>query len=57
MVKRKLRFWNIPVTEELDDKVEEIVVSGDYVSKSDYVREAVREKIKAETRLDQGAGT
>ena len=45
MNKRKLKFWNIPVTAHLDQCVERVVQEGSFVSKSDFVREAVREKL------------
>jgi len=46
MAKRKLRFWNIPITEQLDDLLEKAVRVNSHVSKADFVREAVREKLK-----------
>ena len=46
MVKRKLKFWNIPVTAHLDQCVERAVQAGSFVSKSDFVRNAVREKLE-----------
>jgi Arc/MetJ-type ribon-helix-helix transcriptional regulator len=46
MAKRKLRFWNIPVTEQLDDSVEKAVQINAHVSKSDFVRDAVRDKLR-----------
>ena len=45
LVKRKLRFWNIPVTEQLDEYVERAMREDTHVSKSDFVRDAVREKL------------
>jgi Arc/MetJ-type ribon-helix-helix transcriptional regulator len=48
MPKRKdMKFWNIPVTPHLDDVLEEAVQRNAHVSKSDFVRSAVREKLKA----------
>jgi len=46
MSKRKLKFWNIPITTHLDECVERAVQQGSFVSKSDFVREAVREKLE-----------
>jgi Arc/MetJ-type ribon-helix-helix transcriptional regulator len=46
MIKKKLKFWNIPVTAHLDECVETAVRANSYVSKSDFVREAVREKLE-----------
>ncbi len=46
MIKRKLKFWNIPVTAHLDQCVERVVQAGLFVSKSDFVRNAVREKLE-----------
>jgi len=43
--RRNLRFWNIPVTTALDDAVEAAVQADMHVSKSDLIREAVREKL------------
>ncbi len=45
MVKRRLRFWSIPVTENLDDRVQKALLSDSHVTKSDFVRDAVREKL------------
>lgn len=42
-----MKFWNIPVTPHLDDVLEEAVQRNAHVSKSDFVRSAVREKLKA----------
>jgi len=48
MAKRKdLLFWNIPVTRTLDEAVETAIQEDMHVSKSDLVREAVREKLAA----------
>jgi Arc/MetJ-type ribon-helix-helix transcriptional regulator len=43
--KRKLKFWNIPVTERLNESVEKAVQINTHVSKSDFVRDAVRQKL------------
>ncbi len=45
MTRRKLKFWSIPVTEHLDECVEKAVQTESHVSKSDFVRDAVREKL------------
>lgn len=46
MPKRKdLKYWNIPVTEHLDNVVEKAVQLNAHVSKSDFIRSAVREKL------------
>ncbi|MGB9672046.1 MAG: hypothetical protein ACPLZY_02750 [Candidatus Norongarragalinales archaeon] len=43
MGKRKdLIYWNIPVTKTLDEAVERAVKIDTHVSKSDFVRDAVR---------------
>lgn len=43
MGKRKeLFYWNIPVTRALNEAVEEAVKLDMHVSKSDFVRDAVR---------------
>ena len=44
-MRKKLRFWNIQVPPKLDDEVEKEVATDGYVSKSDLVRDAVREKL------------
>ena len=41
----RLRVWQTPVTKTLDELLEEAVASDTHVSKSDLVREAVREKL------------
>jgi Arc/MetJ-type ribon-helix-helix transcriptional regulator len=45
IMRKKLRFWNIQVPPKLDDEVEKEVATDGYVSKSDLVRDAVREKL------------
>jgi Arc/MetJ-type ribon-helix-helix transcriptional regulator len=45
MSKPRLPVWQIPVTHTLDQLVEEAVSKDTHVSKSDLVREAVREKL------------
>jgi Arc/MetJ-type ribon-helix-helix transcriptional regulator len=44
--KKKLKFWNIPVTEQLDKSVEKAVQINAHVSKADFIRDAVREKLE-----------
>jgi len=39
--------WNIPVPRILDDAVERAVVLDTHSTKSDFVRDAVREKLKS----------
>jgi Arc/MetJ-type ribon-helix-helix transcriptional regulator len=46
VVARKLKMWSIPVTQVLDEAVEKAVQSNAHVSKSDFVRDAVREKLR-----------
>lgn len=47
MPKRKdMKYWNIPVTPHLDEVVEKAVELNAHVSKSDFIRCAVREKLK-----------
>ena len=45
--KRKdLAIWNIPVPKALDEAVEKAVREDCYISKSDLIREAVREVLR-----------
>lgn len=37
--------WHIPVSLVLDEAVESAVKNGQYISKSDLIREAVRSKL------------
>jgi Arc/MetJ-type ribon-helix-helix transcriptional regulator len=46
-MRKKLRCWNIPVPQKLDDEVEKAVAMDLYVSKSDLVRDAVRARLGA----------
>jgi len=47
MPKRKdMKYWMIPVTPHLDDVLKEAIQRNAHVSKSDFVREAVREKLR-----------
>ncbi len=45
MSRNRLPVWTVPTTKTLDDLVEEAVASDTHVSKSDLIREAVREKL------------
>jgi len=45
MGRRKLTFWKVPVTPLLDEMLEKAVEQNAHVSKSDFIREAVREKL------------
>jgi len=45
MTKRKLKFWKVPVTEHFDSVVEKAVELNAYVSKAEFIRDAVREKL------------
>ena len=46
--KRKdMRYWNVPVSPALDDAVEQEVRVGLHSTKSDLIREAVREKLRS----------
>lgn len=48
MPKRKdMKYWNIPVTPHLDRVLGKAVTLNAHVSKSDFVRSAVREKLAA----------
>jgi Arc/MetJ-type ribon-helix-helix transcriptional regulator len=44
-MRKDLVFWNIPVTKTLDDLLESAIREDTHVSKSDLIREAVREKL------------
>jgi len=39
-------MWSIPVTQALDEAVEKAVRKNAHVSKSDFIRDAVREKLR-----------
>jgi len=45
MAKRKLKFWKVPVTPMLDEILQKAIEKNAHVSKSDFIREAVREKL------------
>jgi Arc/MetJ-type ribon-helix-helix transcriptional regulator len=45
MVRKKLKFWNVPVTKQLDESVEKAVEVNAHVSKSDFIRDAVRQQL------------
>jgi Arc/MetJ-type ribon-helix-helix transcriptional regulator len=44
--RKQLVYWNIPVPKALDKAVEDAVDYDSHVSKSDLIREAVREKLE-----------
>jgi Arc/MetJ-type ribon-helix-helix transcriptional regulator len=43
---KQLVYWNVPVPKPLDKAVEDAVDCDSHVSKSDLIREAVREKLE-----------
>jgi Arc/MetJ-type ribon-helix-helix transcriptional regulator len=43
--KRQTTRWNIPVPQTLDDALEKAIFLDSHMTKSDFVREAVREKL------------
>lgn len=45
MSKKETKRWNIPVPKVLDDIVKEAVQLDTHSTKSDFVRDAVREKL------------
>lgn len=48
MGKRKdVAYWNIPVPKVLNEAVEKAIRVDMHATKSDFVRDAVREKLKA----------
>lgn len=54
MGKRKdISYWNIPVTKTLDLAVEKAVRQDTHVSKSDLVRDAVRQFLKQMSDSDK----
>ncbi|MBS7647991.1 ribbon-helix-helix protein, CopG family [Candidatus Bathyarchaeota archaeon] len=48
----RLKKWSIPVTEQLDKAVEKAIQKDSHVSKSDFIRDAVREKLRNLGLLD-----
>jgi Arc/MetJ-type ribon-helix-helix transcriptional regulator len=44
--KREMTMWSIPVTRALDQAVEQAIESDMHVTKSDLVRDAVRQLLK-----------
>lgn len=50
----RLKKWSIPVTEQLDEAVEKAVQKNTHVSKSDFIRDAVREKLRQLGILEVG---
>jgi Arc/MetJ-type ribon-helix-helix transcriptional regulator len=43
---KQLVYWNVPVPKTLDKAVEDAVDHDSHVSKTDLIREAVREKLE-----------
>lgn len=43
---RKLKFWNIPVTETLDKALEQAVSVDSHSSKAEFVRDTVRRRLE-----------
>jgi len=47
MGKRRDRvYWNVPVSRSLDEAVEEAIKRDGHVTKSDLIRDAVREMLR-----------
>lgn len=57
---RELKVWRVPITPKLDSILERALEVNAYVSKSDFIREAVREKLAKmgfmETSAEQSSG-
>ncbi len=53
--KQGLKVWQIPVTRKLDELVTQAVDLDTHVSRSDYVREAVRAKLRLDGLLNQNS--
>jgi hypothetical protein len=43
---RKLKFWNIPVTETLDKALEQALSVDSHSSKAEFVRDTVRRRLE-----------
>ena len=48
--------WNVPVTEPLDEALEEAVKRDWYRTKAEFIREAVREKLARLGFLERESG-
>ena len=46
MNNQKRTHWNTPVPVELNNKVEQAVIAGNHITKSEFIREAVRKQLK-----------
>jgi len=46
MVKTKLKIWRVPVPPLLDEAVKKALANDMHVTKSDFIRDAVREKLE-----------
>jgi Arc/MetJ-type ribon-helix-helix transcriptional regulator len=53
VVKKHFRFWCVPVTEFLDEAVKKAIKQDAHVSKSDFIRDAVREKLRKMGLLEE----
>ncbi|MGB9854787.1 MAG: hypothetical protein ACP5LB_07380 [Candidatus Bathyarchaeia archaeon] len=57
---RELKVWRVPITPKLDSILEKALEVNAYVSKSDFIREAVREKLAKmglmETSAEKSSG-
>ncbi len=51
MPRRNWKFWQIPVTDELDKALGDALVNNAHVSKSEYVRDVVRMQLRDEGYL------
>jgi len=43
--------WNIPVSDHLDEQLEKYIDKDAYSTKSEFIRSAVREKLKEEKKI------
>ncbi len=43
-----ITFWNIPVPAALNEALEQAIISGNYRTKAEYVRNAVRKMIETQ---------
>ena len=46
MTNKKLKFWSIPVTQTLDEALEQAISIDSHSSKAEFVRDAVRRQLQ-----------
>ena len=52
---KNTKRWNIPVTEHLNQELEDYIAKDSFKTKSEFIREAVRTRLEEENKKLEGS--